>query len=265
MKPCARAAAAGKIEGIDVAKQNAYLPDMRRELRPLWFPAPLTREALATAERLILDSAQKGTLDIPARVHAPIETWIISHLCRTRITPMQITAFGMCLAAAVAVQFALGWLWSGALCALAMGIVDGLDGKQARVKVQTTQLGEWEHETDYLLELSWWVALAWHFQHTGEVPNAWQLFAFFFAADWTDRITRGLVRWRLGRMQDDVAPLDRAIRLLGGRRNVYIWIFALSLLASTPAAGFVVLCWWSVATAAIHTLRALWLLATARR
>ena len=47
-----------------------YIVSMRRHLRPVCVAAA---RDVARAERIILDSAQKGTLDIPAYVHAPIE------------------------------------------------------------------------------------------------------------------------------------------------------------------------------------------------
>jgi phosphatidylglycerophosphate synthase len=250
---------AGTIAVVDVVDQPTYVPDMRRHLPLLCFPAPPPAQR-RTAERLLLDSAQKGTLDIPARVHAPIETWLISFLCRTRLKPMHITIFGLLLSGCVTIQFALGWLWSGTLCAMAVGIVDGLDGKQARVKVETTPLGAWEHEMDYLLELSWWAALAYHFVSTGQLPNAYGLLVLLVTSDLIDRTAKMIVKRRTGRHLDDVTPIDRLFRLIGGRRNIYVWIFAAGLALGAPDQAFVGLCWWGAISAAVYVLRALWII-----
>src|SRR5437764_10856053 len=79
-----------KIDIVDAAEQDDYIVSMRRRVRPFCFPAPAEHNR-RLAERVILDSAQKGTLDLPAYIHGPIETGIISLLCKTRITPNQIT------------------------------------------------------------------------------------------------------------------------------------------------------------------------------
>jgi hypothetical protein len=51
-------------------------------------------------------------------------------------------------------------------------VLDGLDGKQARLKVETNRTGKIEHWFDAVFEMSWWIALAWHFQASGQLPDA---------------------------------------------------------------------------------------------
>src|SRR5260370_7067321 len=125
---------------------------MRRRVRPVCFPAPPEQNGRLD-ERIILDSAQNGTLDLPAYFHAPIETGIISLLCKTRITPNQITIAGFIIGFGATAAFAVGRVGLGILAALIFGIVDGLDGKQSRVKIEMTERGKWEHYLDYLLDI----------------------------------------------------------------------------------------------------------------
>ncbi|CAN5567880.1 hypothetical protein BH20VER1_BH20VER1_29920 [soil metagenome] len=254
--------AAARLTTIDVAAQSDYIVSTRRHVRPLWFPAPAP-EHRRLAESFILDTAQKGTLDIPARVHGPIETFLVSRLCKTSITPNQLTLLTMLVSLTVIAQFATGLIWSGVITALIVGVLDGLDGKQARVTVQTTEIGEWEHELDYLLETSWWLALAYHFHATQQEPHAWWLVGSLIALDLSDRAGRGLVKRQIGRDLDDATRFDQQVRLVGGRRNTFIWILAIAtLLFAAPATGFVVLCWWGIATAVIHLTRELWICTT---
>jgi phosphatidylglycerophosphate synthase len=248
----------GKIDIIDAATQDDYIVSMRRHVRLLCFPAPAPPNQ-SLADRIILDSAQKGILDIPARVHAPVEKWIISHLCKTKITPNQITVFTALVSITVTFQFAFGWLLSGTLLALLVGILDGIDGKQARVKVETTELGEWEHKIDAVLEASWWIAIAIYFRATAQVSNALLLVAALLFSHVIDGIARRSVQRITGRSLDDISRFDRCVRLIGGRRNVYIWILAISLLLGTPAKGFLFFCWLGIATAVVHLLRAFWI------
>lgn len=253
-----QAAERAAIATIDVDRLPSYVTSMRRHIRPFWFPAPGAAR-LADAENILLDAAQNGTLDIPARVHAPIETWIVRRLCRTRITPMQITLFTACVSALVTWLFVTGRFTAGVALALAVGVLDGLDGKQARVKIETTEIGKREHLLDYALEISWWIALALHFGRTGAVRNALPLVAVLIGADFIDQLARRVVKNHVGRNLDDVSPFDRAVRLIGGRRNIYIWMLAIGLLLRVPDQAFVALCWWGASTAAVHVLRAVWI------
>src|SRR4029077_5660242 len=147
--------------------------------------------------------------DIPAMVHAPIETWLASRLWNTSIKPNQITFVTMLIGLLVTFCYATGRLWLGTLAALLVGILDGLDGKLARIKVETTQLGKREHALDFLVEMSWWAALAYHFHQGGQVPNSSMMLLLLFGSDLVDRLAKGLVKKRLGRNLDDVSLVDR--------------------------------------------------------
>jgi len=246
----------GQIASLDAAQEPAYVESMRRNLRPVFFPAPSPERRLV-AERFLREATQSGVLDFPALVHAPIEKWIVSHLCRTSITPNQITLGTGILGLSVTLLYAFGHLWVGALLALLVGILDGVDGKLARLKVQTTRIGKGEHLLDYFVEMSWWAALAYHFHATGQVRYAYVIWLIFFACDSLERLAKWSVKRRVGRSIDDVSRFDRFVRYVAGRRNIYTWLFTFCLLTGTPATGFILLCLWGMATATIHIFRAL--------
>ena len=249
-------AMAGRIARVDAARQESYVGGMRRSVRPVFFPAPSV-EQRPLAERLLRDATQKGVLDFPAFVHAPIETWLVSHLCRTTITPNQITFGTAVLGLGVTLLYACGYLWAGVLLALVIGVLDGTDGKLARLKTQTTKLGKKEHDLDYLVETSWWMALAYHFHSTGQIRYAYVIFFAFFAFHVLERVAKKAVQRRIGRNLDDFAPFDRLVRIVAGRRNIYTWLFTFFLIIGAPATGFVWLCFWGVASAVIHIFRVL--------
>jgi len=170
-----------KIDTLDAAKEDDYIVSMRRHVRPVCFRMPLEQDR-RLAERIILDSAQNGTLDLPAYIHAPIETAIISLLCKTRITPNQITIGGFVIGCSATAAFALGRVGLGIIAALIFGIVDGLDGKQSRVKIETTELGKWEHHLDDLIEYSWWTAVAFQLWRSGLFPNVFYFFTLLIGS-----------------------------------------------------------------------------------
>ena len=247
-----------KIEIVDAAAEDDYIVSMRRRVRPVCFPAP-SEQNRRLAERIILDSAQNGTLDLPAYIHAPIETAIISLLCKTRITPNQITIVGFVIGCCATVAFVVGRVGLGILAALIFGITDGVDGKQSRVKIETTERGKWEHHLDYLIENSWWLAIAFHLWRSGQFPNAVYFLALLIGSHLLDEFAKRRAKMATGRLLDDVAPFDRAFRLIAARRNVNVWILACGFLLDALPQSYAVICGWAAISAAIHLVRSIWI------
>ncbi len=255
-------AEAARIATIDAAHDPGYVTGQRREIRPLWFPVSAPgHEPLA--EHVLLDGIQNGVLDLPALAHAPIETAIVRRLCRTSIRPNQVTFLTMLVGLAVTWFFFTGHLWLGTACALVIGILDGVDGKLARLKVETTELGQWEHAVDYAIELSWWTALAFYFSVHGLGARSWLLWFLLVGSDLAARGAKSAAKKATGRNLDDVGNFDRRFRLAAGRRNIYIWTLAIGLLVGFPGAAFQIFCCWGVVTAAVHAVRA-WQIRVAR-
>ena len=248
--------AKGELGALDAANVPAYVRGMRRHVRPVFFPAP-TAERQSLAKRIVFDSAQKGTLDIPAILQSPVEDWVLHGLCRTTITPNQITLFGFVVAMGAAALFATGHLWWGMIPALAIGVIDGLDGKQARVKVETTPSGHWEHCLDFVFEMSWWSALAWWFQRSGQLPSAWGYWGLIVGSELVDLLAKLVAHQRLNCALDDYAPFDRAFRLIAARRDVYLWTIAVGLLFGAAAQAYAFCAWWGVFRSVVHVVRTL--------
>ncbi|MDP9004089.1 MAG: hypothetical protein M3N12_04785, partial [Verrucomicrobiota bacterium] len=152
--------------------------------------------------------------------------------------------------------FVTGHLWWGVALAYTIEVLDGVDGKLARTKVETTAAGDWEHVIDYCIELSWWTALGYHFYANG-LGSAYWLLALLVGSDVVDRLAKRAVKKKVGRNLDDVSNFDRFVRCIGGRRNINIWILIAALTFGDAANGFVLFCGWMAATAAAHIVRAL--------
>jgi len=240
------------IVAIDVAAEPSYSREMRRDLRPFWFPAPAHAEKKKLAERLLLRSAQKGAQDLPAWIHAPIENFLISRLSKTSVTPNPLTFFSNVVAWTATILFATGRLGWGLVVALVVGVLDGLDGKQARLKVETTKHGKLEHWFDALFEWSWWITLAYHVQKTGQLSAAFGYLFLLICAEAVAALAKWSVVRFCGRSIDELSDFSRAVRLVGGRRNIYIWILALGILLGTPGQAFMLMAWWGAVTAAVQ-------------
>jgi phosphatidylglycerophosphate synthase len=247
-------AATRRINVCDAARQPTYVTSLRKDVRPVFFPTP-SPELVPLAEKFPRDVAQNGVLDFPGFLDSPIEDWIVARLCRTAIRPNHVTIFTMLIGVVVTALFATGHLWWGVALAYAIEVLDGVDGKLARTKVETTAAGEWEHLTDYFIELSWWAALAFHFYRAG-LSSAFWLLGLYVGSDLLDRVAKRAAKKKVGRNLDDVSNFDRFVRCIGARRNINIWILIAALAFGDGASGFVLICWWGAANAAAHVLRA---------
>jgi phosphatidylglycerophosphate synthase len=180
---------------------------------------------------------------------------LIERLCKTPVTPNQLTFFTNIAAWTATFLFATGQLAWGVVVALSVGVLDGLDGKQARVKVETSRAGKLEHILDAIFENSWWLALAWYLHRSGELKNAF----FFLFLLGTAEAGAALAKWSSLRFLRtslyELSRFDLFVRLIGARRNVHIWIFALGVLLGHVAAAFIVMAWWEVATSVIQLSR----------
>jgi phosphatidylglycerophosphate synthase len=244
---------------FDVATHFWYSAELHRDLRPYWFPCPCPVDN-KLVENVILDAAQKGTLDIPALVHAPIENFIVGKLCKTAVTPNQLTIFCNIIAWGATILFATGHLGWAIAVALGVGVLDGLDGKLARVKLETSKAGHLEHFFDVLFENSWWIALAFYLRSTGKLPGAYYYLLLLLSAEVLAKLARSRILRSTGKSIGELSRFDRIVRLIGARRNVHVWILAVGIVLRNPAGAFVLVAWWEAITAAAHLPRAAWTL-----
>jgi CDP-L-myo-inositol myo-inositolphosphotransferase len=128
----AEAARNEDAEIFDITLIESYASKMRKEIKPWWID-----------------------------VHKPVENKLVAFISNFDITPNQMTIISNILAYTVTALFLFGHLLPASILTFAVGIVDGLDGKLARVKLKTSKLGSLEHSFDLLYEFSWFIALSW--------------------------------------------------------------------------------------------------------
>ena len=247
---------------FDVAEQNTYSYELRRH-EPYFFLPVQTEGDNPAAKRALLDAAQKSVLDWPAwYLHRPIEKAIIYRLCEFPITPNQLTVLNNLVAFWGVYLFAVGDLFWAMIAALAVGVLDGLDGKQARVKVMTSKIGQIEEVLDKIYENGWYLAIAYWLNGQGFGLAPYFLFGILFACNMADILIGLVFKARRGVQLDDYGPFERSFRVFSGRRNTYIWTlvpFALVSLVSGQSLsfywGFIVITVYAVLTVAVRRQR----------
>jgi CDP-L-myo-inositol myo-inositolphosphotransferase len=246
---------------VEIATLDSYSRELRRSFAPFWTRVEHAGDRPAVV-RMLVEASGKGHQDLPsAWLNAPIEQAIMRRLADTRVTPNQLTVLCNVVAYAVAGLLATGHLLAGAIGALVVGVLDGLDGRQARIQVRFTTFGRLEHVLDRAYEILWIAALAyWLSDGFVDTVIGWAL-GTWLAAYALDTAAYDTFKWRSGVNLDEASPLDARIRLVAGRRNVYACLLLAGVLGGQPLLAFHAIAAWAAATALVHWARVVILLA----
>jgi phosphatidylglycerophosphate synthase len=219
----ARAAVEARARRIEVESLDRYAPALRRDAPMLW-ARPETDAARREAGAQVLRAAQKGCLDWPARfLHPPVEDLLTRLLLPTRVTPNMVTVLTALLGLVALLCFALGQPWAGLILVLAIGPLDGVDGKLARSRVEYSRWGDLEHVLDKLLEYGWFLAIGYWLSSSGHGLAAWLAAAGIIIFALAEATQGEFFRRFTGRQLDDWGPFERRWRLVAGRRNTFFW------------------------------------------
>jgi phosphatidylglycerophosphate synthase len=247
---------------LDVGDLDVYSRELRRPLRPFWMRVKSTADRAAVRAMLVAASG-KGHLEAVAHlIHRPIEAALMQRIAEWRLSPNQITLACNLVAYLATALLAMGHLLTGTLAAMAVGIIDGLDGRQARVQLRTSAFGRVEHVFDKIYEILWIVALAYALSgrfavHAYAVGLWWWIAAYL-----ADTGAYDLFKLRRGVQLDEASPVDASIRFVAGRRNMYTYAMLVGVVLGRPHGAFWFIVAWAVATAMVHWMRVTYLLAT---
>ncbi len=218
-----------------------------------------TKQDLARAKRLLAEHSQKkrGASDFVAYYfNRPVENAI---LCRISdwlfITPNRLTIATNVLAWFITYLFFSGHLVIGSILTFVVGIMDGLDGKLARIRRKKTKLGRMEHPFDMLYEFSWLIALALFLSRTrGLLPLELCIFSLTFIAFYRfcyDQFSRTM------KISLDIyGGFEQTFRRVAGRRNIYnVYIF-LGVIFDVPLYSLFAILFHSALTAVVYAYRA---------
>lgn len=249
------AAIVQRARRLDLGALDRYHPELRGDADPYVLTATSAPER-ARAWRVLLDHVQKRALDLPGRYFdTPFENVLVRRLAPTDVTPNQVTLVTLALAAVVALLFHGGWLRVGVVLALVVGVLDGVDGKLARLKLAQSKLGELEHVGDFFYENAWYLSLASYFARGLQRASWWWAGWALVALDLVDSLLYLAVQRRTGRMLDELTPFDRRFRAIAGRRNVYVMMFVVGVFTGHAAAAFACAVGWAATTVAVHAWR----------
>ncbi|MBI3302241.1 MAG: CDP-alcohol phosphatidyltransferase family protein [Deltaproteobacteria bacterium] len=236
---------------VSLRAVTVYDPELRGDAPP--YCEKMSSESdLARGWRLLIDRVAKRPADLVEKyVDPPLENWLVRELCDTPVTPNQVTLLSIAVALAGASLFYQGWFFLAVFFAWVATVLDGVDGKLARVKLMTSRIGKLEHAADFFYENAWYLALAARLARTHD-PAAWSVGLAITACDICDNIIGVLFAQLTGKTLDERAPFDQRFRLIGGRRSIYLLILLVGFLIGAPFSALQAVLGWAGVTVLIH-------------
>lgn len=234
-----------------------YDSEVRGEVEPycLGINSP---EKLHQGWEILIRRSQKRPGDfIEKYVHPDMQNWMVKRICDTSITPNQISFIVIACAAAGAILFYQGLFLIAWVFAFLATILDGVDGKLARVKLMTSKFGKFEHVFDYFGENAWYLCLARNLALTYG-PSAWICGIAITACDTLDRIIAALFEKRMQITLDEYSLFDRDFRLIGGRKTIYLFFLLVGFFSDSLYSALKISLAWAIFTVFIHATRSFW-------
>ena len=246
-----------RLQRVKTSDMEAFDESLRRSTIPLLEPVTAARKR--ELENKLYGNAYRGITDLVTKFIWPKPAKYFVHLCANlHISPNMVTSLGLLLVVAACYLFLNGHYGWGLLTGWIMTFLDTVDGKLARVTIQSSQFG---HLFDHVIDLFhppfwyifWGMSLI-NFQPVlgqGLEQMVWIIIIAYVAG----RVVEGIFSllgncsiftWR---------PYDAWFRLVTARRNPCLILLTLSVLIARPDWGFVSVTFWSALTTILLVLR----------
>ena len=236
---------------------KAFDPNLRRSTKPLLEPVSLARKG--ELETKLYGNAYRGITDLVTKFVWPRPAKQAVHVCASLgITPNMVTSIGLLLVIAACFLFYHHYYAWGLLAGWIMTYLDTVDGKLARVTINSSKFGHlYDHLIDLIHPPIWYVI--WGGSLIGfsgamgmdlDQMN-WAIIIAYLSG----RVVEGLFELLGGCGIFTWRPFDAWFRLITARRNPCMILLTLSVLVGRPDWGFVAVTFWTVLTTIILNLR----------
>ena len=245
------------LQLVQTSDMEAFDESLRRSTKPLL--EAVNAERKNELENRLYGNAYRGITDLVTKFVWPRPAKQIVHLCAVlHISPNMVTSLGLLLVIAACFLFLNGFYGWGLLAGWIMTFLDTVDGKLARVTIQSSKFG---HLFDHLIDLFhppfwyiyWGMSLVYFQPVLGQGQQ--QMYWIIIIAYVAGRVVEGLFpllgncsifTWR---------PFDAWFRLVTARRNPCMILLTASFLVGKPEWGFISVTFWTALTTIIMILR----------
>ena len=249
----------GELATLQPADLAAFDVNLRRSEPPLL--ELLSDERRTALEDQLYGNSYKGITDLVTKWLWPkpakrIVRWCAQH----RVTPNAVTAASFVLTVLAAVLFYKAWFWTGLAAGWAMTLLDTVDGKLARVTVQSSRFGHYfDHGIDILHPPVWY--LCWG-EALPEISLAGALletevYAVILFGYVAGRLVEGAFHLFARCSIFSWKPFDAWFRLVTARRNPCLLALTFCIVVGNPHLGLLIVAGWTGLTTLVLCARLL--------
>lgn len=232
---------------------GSYDSKLRRADLPML--EPLSAERSGYLEDQLYGNSYKGVTDLVTKWLWPqLAKRLVRFCARRAITPNQVTWVSLLLTLVAGYLFYLGFFGWGLLAAWIMTLLDTVDGKLARVRVEASKLGHlFDHGIDLVSPPFWYLLWAMGLAHWGLGANLPLIASLIFSGYIAGRLAELAFQKICGGSLFAWRPFDSWFRLVTARRNPCLIILTTALLLGSPWVGL-----WGVIVWTLGTTLVLW-------
>lgn len=247
------------LQILQTGDMEAFDESLRRSTRPLL--EPVNAERKSELENRLYGNAYRGITDLVTKFAWPKPAKHAVHLCaHLHISPNMVTSLGLLLVVAACYLFLNGYYGWGLIAGWIMTFLDTVDGKLARVTIQSSKFGHlFDHAIDLFHPPFWYIFWGMSLINYQAVlgQGLEQMYWIIVISYVAGRVVEGLFPF-LGKCSIFTwRPFDAWFRLVTARRNPCMILLTLSLLIGKPEWGFIAVTFWTALTSVIMALRLL--------
>lgn len=217
-------------------------------------------DRVARIEWRMFMGTYKGATDLVTKWLWPRPAFHATKLCaRLGITPNQVTFASLLLVIAAFIWFWQGAWWPGLAAAWGMTFLDTVDGKLARITMQSSKWGNaFDHGIDLVHPPFWYWAWAVGLQgsaHAVDDAALLLMLAVIVGGYVLQRAVEGIAIWRLGLEIHIWRRVDTWFRLVTARRNPNLLLLTLLTAVGRPDLGLAAVAVWTAVCLALHLVQ----------
>jgi phosphatidylglycerophosphate synthase len=218
----------------------------------------LTADNVRAVEKRLFQGSYKGVTDLVTKYVWPTPARIVTRWCaQVGITPNQVTFTSLLLVIAAFWLFWTGHFLWGLAAAWVMTFLDTVDGKLARVTLNSSPLGNiFDHGIDLVHPPFWWAAWLVGVQHSAHpLEDTSLVFAVVIGGYVVQRALEGVFLHTFKLHVHAWRPFDSFFRLITARRNPNLLLLTPAALLGRPDLGLILVAAWTAISLVVHAVQ----------
>ena len=247
------------LKRLEISDLKAYDRKLRFVRPPLL--ERITSQTQASLETLLYGNSYRGITDLVTKFVWPRPArQVVAFCAKTGMSPNMVTTIGFILMLAACFLFYHGYYFSGLLAGWVMTFLDTVDGKLARVTIQSSRFGDlFDHGIDLFHPPFWYIF--WGLSLTAFQPvlgfDLQEMCWIVAIAYISGRAIEGVFPFLGGPSVFAWCPFDAWFRLVVARRNPCMIILTLGALIGRPDWGFIGVVGWLAMSTLVLFIRLL--------